>query len=219
MTNEAKISKIQTNFKALSEVASSLNEVSDKLTKTVALLDESLKKLNIGLTVWVNFRYRGDDGPYYNADQIGYTKVGGAWGIALRHIWGDESIDDHNEDGPWLFNDGSRELRLNSVDKLPEVIEELAKEALATKKKIEEKTQEVLGLAAAISPVADAPKAGKPTSLQTDATMRLSELAGPIFGTLPPPPPPLAGVASAQKPATRPAPPPAAPTRRTDGSK
>ncbi len=180
MTNEAKISKIQTHFKALSEVAPSLNSASDKLTKTVALLDEALKRLNIGLTVWVDFRHRGDDDPNcYNVDQVGYTKVGGVWGLALRHIWGTESYEDFHEEGPWLFNDATREQRLLSVEKFPEVVERLATEAVTTKKQIEEKTQEVLGLAAAIAPATLDPKKVVPTIFQTGATMRLSELAGP----------------------------------------
>lgn len=179
MTNEAKISKIQTNFKSLSEVASSLNAASNKLTKTVALLDETLKKLNIGLTVWVSFRFRDYENASerHDTDQIGYCKVNGVWGIALRRIWGDESRDEYNEDGPWLFNDASRDLRIHGVDKIPEVVEELAKAALSTQKKIEEKTLEVLGLAAAISPVANETKGVGP-NFYTGAMMQLRELAG-----------------------------------------
>jgi hypothetical protein len=177
MTNEEKISKIQANFKILTEIASSLNKASDTLTRTVALLDESLRKLNIGLSVWVNFRNRSEEPNYYDVEQIGYTKVGSVWGLALRHLWGNESFDDHNQEGPWLFNDASREMRLHSVDKLPEVVEALAKEALDITKKIDAKTEEVLGLAKAIAPVANAPKAVKPTTFQLK-TVSLSDLVG-----------------------------------------
>ena len=133
-SSDSKVSKIQTHFQALSETASSLNAASDELTQTVALLDESLKKLNVGLSAWVSFRSRdNDDDPYeYDVNQIGYCKVNGTWGIALRHIWGHEGLDRHSEDGPWLFNDASREMRLASVDKIPDVIEELAKVAAST---------------------------------------------------------------------------------------
>jgi methyl-accepting chemotaxis protein len=151
-SNEPKIQKIQTHFQALSQIASSLNAASDELTKTVSILDESLKKLNVGLNAWVTFRTRGeDDQPQlYDLDQIGYSKVNGVWGIALRRIWGDESTDQHSGDGPWLFNDAPREMRLLSVDKIPEVIEELAKVASNITKKIQEKTKQVRELAEAI---------------------------------------------------------------------
>jgi hypothetical protein len=153
--------KIQTNFQALSAVASSLNSASDEFTQVIGVLDEALKKLNIGLTVWVIFADRGDeqDPARYNCDQIGYFKVDGKWGIALRHIWGHEAFDEHNEDGPWLFKDAPREMRLRSVDKIPELIKSLSEEASSTTKKIQEKTKEVRELAAAISSVTTETKA------------------------------------------------------------
>jgi hypothetical protein len=165
-SNDSKVTKVQTHFKALSEASPSLNAASDELTKSIALLDDSLKKLNIGLSAWVSFRFLDVDerGDRYDVDQIGYCKVNGTWGIALRHIWGEESSDWHNEEGPWLFHDASREMRLYSVDKIPDVIEALAKEAVTTTKKIEEKTREVRDLAAAIGSIATEAK-GKSNTL------------------------------------------------------
>ncbi len=184
-SGEQKIAKIQTHFKALSEIASTLNTASDELTKTIAVLDEALKKLNVGLTVWVTFRSRDDERvPYvFDQDQIGYDKVNGVWGIALRRIWGDESNDQYNEDGPWAFNAASRELRLHSVDKIPEVIEALAKEAFNITKRIQEKTIEVRELAGAIGS-ANEMKAKSLTLTERVAagqkalTGRLSDMAG-----------------------------------------
>jgi hypothetical protein len=157
---DTKIAKIQTSFQALSEIAPALNTASDELTKTVSYLDEALKKLNIGLAAWVTFRYRGgeDEPQAYDEDQIGYSKVNGVWGIALKRIWGDPARGIYGHEGPWLFNDASREMRLLSVDKIPEVIEQLAKDAVDTKKKIEEKTEEVRTLADAIGPKANSVK-------------------------------------------------------------
>jgi hypothetical protein len=161
-SSDSKVTKIQTHFKALSEASPSLNAASDELTKTVAILDESLKKLNVGLTAWVTFRSRDDDDAYhperYDNDQIGYCKVNGTWGIALRRVWGDPSSDVYGGDGPWLFNDASREMRVYGVDKIPEVIEALAKEALSATKQIQEKTKQVLELASVVKEIADAPK-------------------------------------------------------------
>ncbi len=183
---DAKIAKIQKHFQALSETASTLNTASDELTKTVAILDEALRKLNVGLTVWVTFRRRDDDDQsnFYDDDQIGYCKVNGTWGIALRRIWGDEAWDRHEEEGPWLFNDASRELRLCSVDMIPEVVEALAKEAADTTKRIQEKTKGVRELAGAIGSVSNEAK-GKSLTLaeriaagQKSLTGRLSDMVG-----------------------------------------
>ena len=169
VSNDSKVEKIQKHFLALSDIASTLNAASDELTKEVGILDEALKKLNVGLTVWVSFRHRGNDEEpsRYDEDQIGYAKVNGRWGIALRRIWGDESIDVHGEEGPWPFNDGPREMRIHGVDKVSDLIEELGKEAFRTVRKIHEKTKEVRDLGAAIGSIKTGEK--RPTSAERAA--------------------------------------------------
>lgn len=176
-SDDPSVAKIQIHFEELSSLAASLNTASDELTKGVTVLDESLKKLNIGLTVWVTFRFRGDDNfpEEYDADQIGYAKVNGTWGLALRNISGDHSISRFEEEGPWLFKDAPREFRLLAVDKIPDVVEALAKSATETTKKIEEKTKQVRELAAALEPVAKYPNARG--NLAKPTTMNLSDLA------------------------------------------
>jgi hypothetical protein len=155
-SNDSKVEKVLTHFQTLSSVASSLNQASDELTKIVTILDEALKNLNVGLTVWVTFRSRAvePEPDAYDDDQIGYGKVNGKWGIALRHIWGNYGWDAHDIEGPWLFNEAPREMRLHGVDKIPEVIAALGKEAFDITKKIHEKTQEVRKLANAIEKIA-----------------------------------------------------------------
>lgn len=163
-----KIAKVQTRFRELSNLATSLNAASDEFTKIVGTLDEALKKLNVGLTVWLSFRFRGDDNEpqIFDQDQIGYAKVSATWGIVLRRIWGDEERDIYHEDGPWLFKDAPRELRLAAADKIPELIEALAKAASTTTKEVLEKTQQVRELAAAIDEVSNAGATFSPQFVQ-----------------------------------------------------
>ncbi len=153
-SSDSKVEKVQTHFEALSSVASSLNSASDEFTKVVTILDEALKQLNVGLTAWVTFRSRGIEPWEYDDDQIGYSKVNGRWGIALRRIWGDQREDEQRNEGPWLFNEAPREMRLHGVDKIPEVIEALGKEAFDLTRKIHEKTHEVRELTGAIEKIA-----------------------------------------------------------------
>jgi hypothetical protein len=157
--DEPKFAKVQANFRALSSVSTSLNTASDELAKAVSVLAEALKKLNVGLTVWVTFRSRDVEEWEYDDDQIGYGKVNGKWGITLRRNWGDIRNDNSGEDGPWLFNEAPREMRLASVDKIPELIEALSREASDTTKRIQEKTQEVRELASVIEHPAGKPPA------------------------------------------------------------
>src|SRR5260370_24668636 len=163
-SSDSKIAKIHTHFQTLSSVATSLNSASDELTKVVGVLDEALKKLNIGLTVWVTFAEWSDEHDVgitqlsrYTHDQIGYCKVNGKWGIALQSVSGDDAGPDEPE-GPWLFNDAPRNMRLEAVDKIPKVIEELGKEAAKTAKRVQDKTKQVSEFAAAIQQLANTPK-------------------------------------------------------------
>jgi hypothetical protein len=157
-SNDQKFEPIQVHFRALSSLATSLNEASNELTKVVNVLDEALKKLNVGLTVWVDFVRRDvpNEPLMFDDEQVGYCKVNGKWGIALQHVWGDERQGEFGSDGPWLFNDAPREMRLKSVDKIPAVIEKLGKEAFETTKRVREKTEQVRELAGAIAQVANA---------------------------------------------------------------
>jgi hypothetical protein len=58
-SNDSKFATIQTRFQALTSVATSLNTATDELTKTVGVVDEALKRFNLGLVVWVIER-KGD---------------------------------------------------------------------------------------------------------------------------------------------------------------
>ncbi len=155
-SGDQKIAKIQTHFQALTTAATSLNAASDELAKVASVLDEALKRLNIGLVVWVTVSRWVDDQGRQGTDQIGYCKVDGKWGIALSRSWDDDLMKE--EVGLWLFNGAPRELRLRGVDKLPEVIEALSKEACETTKKVQEKTKEVRELANVIEKIANEPR-------------------------------------------------------------
>lgn len=180
-SSDSKIEKIQQHFQDLASVASSLNAASDELREVVAILDEALKNLNVGLTAWVKFRDHSDNDPNsYDEDQIGYCKVNGTWGIALRHIWGRPDWGDHESEGPWLFRDAPREMRLHGVDKIPEVIEALNKEASETTKKIEAKTLEVRKLAGAIEQIAGTTKTGAKPPLTPDLQSRFLKSLGDL---------------------------------------
>jgi uncharacterized phage infection (PIP) family protein YhgE len=185
-SSDSNTAKIQSNFQALSAVASSLNSASDEFTQVIGTLDEALKKLNIGLTVWVIFEDRGDehDPSRYDCDQIGYSKVDGKWGIALRHIWGHEAFDAHNEDGPWSFKDAPREMRLRSADKIPELIKALSNEASSTTKKIQEKTKELRELAGAITPVSTEAKVKAKIAERTAAAQNVVLTGAGKMGTI-----------------------------------
>jgi hypothetical protein len=148
---------IEASFQSLASLSNSLNAASSELTRYIGVLDEALKKLNIGLTVWVTFQDKSDEDKehQFSLDQIGYAKVNGKWGIALRNKSGDEREKSFFVQGPWLFNDATRRLRLASVEKIPQVIEQLNKAAATAVKQAQAKAASVGELATVVEKIAN----------------------------------------------------------------
>lgn len=158
-----RIERVQQAIQQFPAAALSLNIATDQLGKSVAELDVVLKKFSLGVPTWVSFsgweRYN-----HYGSEEVGYAKIGGRWGIAIRTVHGnDQDPDDDIEQ--WLFNDAPRMLRVRAVEKIPDLLEELLKTAAVMAVTITEKSKEVdaitAGINSVIGPPAE-PKAGKP---------------------------------------------------------
>jgi hypothetical protein len=149
--------RVQSSFRKLSAAASELNLVSDDLGKSVGALDAALKKLNLGLTVWVSIRRTDDmDGDHW-AELLGYAKIEGKWGVALRTVSGNYMLPDKDEVESWLFNDGPRSLRLTAIGKIPELLENLSVEAEKTAKEVRTKLAEAKEVVAILKKAAEEP--------------------------------------------------------------
>lgn len=148
--------RVQRSFLELSEVASDLNSVSDELGKYASEIDAALKKLNLGIAVWVSFCDWDENGYDYYMEQIGYGKIDGKWGIAIRTVTGNHQWPDDDKTESWLFNDAPRRMRLASIEKLPEVLSELSRQSAETIKEIRGRLAEVKEVAGAVKAAADA---------------------------------------------------------------
>ncbi len=149
------VEKIRTTYKRLSDAAVDLNAASDELAKPIQIWESALKKLNLGVPAWFEISSGGDEGDWWNRS-VGYTKLKDRWGIALRTR---EGCSFHPEGGVeeelWAFNEAPRWMRIESVGKLPELLDALLKQAEETTQKIRAKTGQANELADAISRVAD----------------------------------------------------------------
>jgi hypothetical protein len=146
--------RVQDSFRQLSAAAANLNNVSDELGKSIEELDAALKKLNIGVTAWASMDHGSSDiSDCWWTQDIGYAKIGGKWGIALRTCSGDYSRPDEGSEEAWLFNEAPRWLRLEGIGHVPTLIEKLISETQATADKIEAKVGEAKELAKAISTI------------------------------------------------------------------
>jgi hypothetical protein len=148
---ELLVPRVQSSFQQLSAAAATLNTASDRLSKLVAELDSVLKPLNVGIDCWVDIGpvSMSPDGSGAYSEQIGYTKTGGKWGIALRTVEEFFQIGEHSIK-EWAFSEAPRELRLRGIDCIPDLLDELAKDAAKTTKEITEKTDEVQRLVSAL---------------------------------------------------------------------
>jgi len=169
-SSDSKLTTIQ-RISALASVAGSLNNASDELTKSVGVVDDALKRFNLGLVVWVMVSRWADDFRH-GEDQIGYCKLNGKWGLALRTSWEDNNaFGGEPEEDAWHFNDAPREMRLKYVDRIPEVLEELTKKASEVTRRIQEKAKEARELAEAIRPVSNDTK---PATTDQASSMNLA---------------------------------------------
>lgn len=164
----------------MSSVASDLNKISDELGKSISEIDAALKKLNLGVEVWVQTSHKSidPDGLDYYIERVGYTKVNGAWGIGLRTESGRDDEPEREMVNEWLFNDAPRTLRLAAIGHLPDLLEALSKEAITTTAKIKNGLAELQLVAGAVR---GATKNGE----------KRPDQSSPFSGVAPSPPPAL----------------------------
>jgi hypothetical protein len=142
--------RISASFKQLAESAVLLNAASDELAKAIAPIDAALKKLNLGVSAWHKYAGSLSDFGDFWSHQIGYAKIGGKWGLAIcatTGIIGDEEL----EGDEWLFNDAPRWMRIQAIEHIPELLEDLVKQANKVASDLQNKTEQARELAATIT--------------------------------------------------------------------
>jgi hypothetical protein len=140
---------VHTTYKQLASAAVDLNAASDDLGKPIYACEASLKKLNLGIPAWVELSGADSGGRWWDRS-LGYTKLKDRWGIALRTREGRHGDDGSDEEELWPFNDAPRWMRIEAVTKLPDLLEELLRQAKATTQQIKKKIAHANELAGAI---------------------------------------------------------------------
>lgn len=142
--------RVSTAFQRLTSSASKLNAVSDELGKPIASIEAALKKLNLGVSTWVEFAGSVDHNiGWFWERSLGYAKVSGKWCIAIRTSSGDFSEEPNEE--YWPFSEAPRAYRLEAVDRLLDLLEKLVTAADETTGKLKEKIDTTNQVAKAIS--------------------------------------------------------------------
>jgi hypothetical protein len=148
------VASVSASYLELTKAAEVLNNVSDAFGEAVSQIDEALKKLNLGIAAWVIVHedLATPDDQTYIIEEIGYSKVGGKWGIAIRLRTGLDGAHYDESSETWLFNEASRTLRLKAIEKLPELVNTLSLEAAKMTKQLQSKLSDAQAVAAALTP-------------------------------------------------------------------
>src|ERR1700710_2567787 len=130
--------RVESSFKQLSSAAQTMHSATDDLSKVIRQLDVSMKKLGLGFPAWVQVSGEADEVQYLSHD-LGYAKVDGKWGLALREVTGNHLDTDDDAEEIWGFNDAPRALRVDAVGKIPDLLEKLLAQTEETTKKLQAK--------------------------------------------------------------------------------
>jgi hypothetical protein len=151
------LARVSTAFKQLTISAAKLNGVSNELSKPIMEIEAALKRLNLGIPTWVVFVdwHDPNTGAFWDRE-VGYAKVSGKWGIAIRANEGNYNDPESTVSEEWLFNDAARGFRVAAVDKLPELLERLIVSAEETAEKLSEKIEAARQVANAVNPTKQA---------------------------------------------------------------
>jgi hypothetical protein len=144
--------RVKNAFPKLTEAAADINSASDELGKPIQEIEAIIKTLNLGVTVWHEMhggRSPYDDAMWWSRD-IGYAKIGGKWGIALRDCSGDSNCPDDDSVETWLFNDAPRHMRVSGAQHLADLIEKMVDEAHKMAEKIRAGSADAAEIAATL---------------------------------------------------------------------
>lgn len=119
--------RIAAALELLKPVAKDVSQAAAELSKPIVAIESVLKGMNIAFEAWVTYRSVGDRRPYYTEWDLGYSRVEGRWGICLREVEGDDQDPEGGRVQSWHFNESPLYMRQRAVDKLPDLIEALAK--------------------------------------------------------------------------------------------
>jgi hypothetical protein len=138
------VNSIEESLTRLSSAAQQLNQVRDKMSASILDLDKKLHSLQIGVTGWVMLASSASE-----ARELGYAKVGGKWGLALRVT----EVQPYLVKECWHFNDAPTWFRVEAVTRIPDLLEHLVKRSADTLALVEKRVVEVEEILGAIAEV------------------------------------------------------------------
>jgi hypothetical protein len=145
-------SEIQANLKQLETSAHALNKLSDQLTKKVAEIEDTINRLNLGVTADVRIEsWANEDGTSSSVWRLAYGKESGKWGFVIEYLSENLNLGPDAESyESWPFKDSPREQRIRAVEKIPMLLEALVKKSNEVAEEISRKVSYTESLAATL---------------------------------------------------------------------
>jgi hypothetical protein len=150
------LSSLESDLKALTTNSKTLNSLTDQLTEQVAQVESVVNVLNLGLRVSIIVHsYSGDDEPWLSSDlRLSYDKNDGKWGFEIEEYDEDHNTDRRHNYKSWKFKDAPRALRLEVVQRIPDLIKEMVKESEVAAKQVTEKLGDAKSIASSLQKLA-----------------------------------------------------------------
>ena len=118
--------KAEVSLSHLFSSAKLLNDVSDKISAQIKDIETALAARGVGVTAWISLKSWdeevGDHTLNYTAS-LGYAKHNGRWGL-LHEVY----CDQFGEATTSFLRDVAREVRIDALEKLPDLFDRLAEE-------------------------------------------------------------------------------------------
>ncbi len=153
----AEAKKSPSQLETLSDTAKNINKASRRLTEAVDQVNAALKKLNMGIPVWIP-TWSGPDipGQVQESEDIGYAKLKGKWGVCIRltveHAGPDPDVTE------WHFEDAPRELRMRNIKYLQKLVAAMNEQGNEAANEIDKEAAETEKFAAMLGEIADKSK-------------------------------------------------------------
>jgi hypothetical protein len=144
-------------LRQLSSVSHSLNRASDGLSKSLADVESALSAYKLGVSAWVELGREKElsepegDGRRYEwslVHLLGYGKHKGKWGLLVA-TYCEETFEGAYDQEQFL-RDAPRDTRLAAVEKLPDLLNALTKEASRVAQEAAKKAEKARQIAAGL---------------------------------------------------------------------
>ena len=145
--------QVKSALKELASVSQSLNQASDELSARLTEIENALNRFNLGVTAWVTLRTTEMDPEigqfaWSAIDELRYTKLEGKWGL----VWASYIAED--PENTWKqksLRESPRDVRLLSVEKLPDLLAELARKGAELSSNTAERVRDAQNIATALN--------------------------------------------------------------------